>query len=260
MKKGRIVIIVLAVVLVLALVLGGVWMMVQKDREAKAVAAAEAAQQEAYDRYAALMAQIEDASLTVTEQGKQIGVYDLEQLGLLSQARTDAENQFGAADKMDPAEFAALTSDEKIAWQESAVRTEPKVTLHTAQLDCGVVLADLAKEFRHAPKDAYAYFENGAYAIAPEVAGTQLNLAAVEQALMESFIGAVPGQLTFEVADCDAYLPAAVTAAEGVFDYASLLVRDAEGVTITVELLDQKRTLQVADLVYADENGVVPTI
>jgi len=256
-KKGKVVAVVLVVLLVLALILGGVWLMLQKDREAKAVEAAEAAQAEAYAAYQALMQQITESTLTVTEQGKQIGVYDLGQLGLLDQARADAEQQFGIWDRMPPEQFAALTSEEKTTWQQNAVRQTPAVTLHTAQLDCGPVLLDLAKELRKAPKDAYAYFENGSYQIAPETAGTQLDMAAVEQALKQSFIGAAPGQLTFEVADAGAYLPAAVNAETGVFDYASLLQHDAEGVTITVELLEGSETLQVAPLVQVDDQGLV---
>ena len=257
MRKGRVVGIVLVILVVLALVLGGAYLLLRNDRQGKAVIAAEQAQAEAYAQYQTAMAAVEGTTLTVTEAGQQIGVYDLAQLGLLEQARSDVQGCFGEADRMTPEAFAALEKEKKILWQEQAVRKTPAVVFDGAAMDCSGVMLDLAKEIRKPAKNAYAYFENGAYAIAPEVAGNQLDMTALEQAIRHAVDGAVPGCLTFELSDSMPYLPAEVTAETGVFDYASLLVRDSAGVTITVELLEQTETLDVAQLVTVDETGVV---
>ena len=257
MKKGKVFGIVLVVLVVLGLVLGGAWVLLKQDRQGKAALAAEQAQASAYGQYQTAMAAVEDTTLTVTENGHQIGVYDLAQLGLLEQASAEVTACFGEADRMKPEAFAALEAEKKILWQEQAVRQTPSVVFDGASMDCSVVLLDLAKEIRMPAKNAYAYFENGSYAIAPEVPGTQLDMTALEQALRQTVDGAVPGSLTFELSDCMPYLPAEVTAETGVFDYASLLQHDSAGVTITVELLDQTETLDVAQLVHVDERGVV---
>lgn len=257
MRKGKIIGIVLVILLIIALVLGGTYLYIRNDREAKAVLAAETAQQEAYGKFTSLLEQIDGTTLTVTEQGKQIGVYDLAQLGLLEQTRSAAAACFPDWDRRDPAAFASLTAEEKIAWEAGVSRQEAVVTLDASRMDCSAVLLDLSKEIRVAPKNAYAYFDGGSYAIAPEVGGTQLNNDAVAQALRQAVNGKAPGQLTFEVSEHDAYLPAAVTAANGVFDYATLLAHDASGVTITVRLLEGTETLDVAPLVKADSEGVV---
>ncbi len=259
MKKGKIIAIVLVILVIIGLVLGGAYMMLMKVREAQAVLAAEAAQQEAYGQYTALRDQAQGATLTVTEQGNLIGVYTLDQLGLLNQALADIENGFGDADKMKPEAFAALAPEQKLVWQENAARQTPKVTLSAVQLDTTQVMMDLTKVIRQAPKDAYPKFEKGAYTIQPEAPGTQLDPDVVAKALQQSLIGAEPGQLTFEVADCDPYLTAAVTVENGTFDFQAALQRDSANVAITVKLLDKTQILDVADVVTVDEDGVVQT-
>lgn len=262
MKKTGVFLTILSVVVVLVLVLGSVRFVLQKDRQEDAVAQAEASQLDAHEQYLALRANVQATTLTVTENGKTIGVYDLAQLGLLDKALSDADSCFGQPDRVDPAEFAALAPEDKLVWESQAQRQRPVVTLSEQLLDVSGVLLDLAKEIRYSAKNAYAYFENGAYAIEPETAGTMLNNEVVARALQLAMTGYVvtadaPGQITFEVSDCDPYLTAEVTAAEGKFDYAALLQRDAEGVTIPVSLLDKTENLQVSQVISVDENGVV---
>lgn len=257
MKKGRLLGIILVILIVLALVLGGTWILIRNDRQNKAVAEAELAQAEAYARYMEEVTALESTTLTVTENGRQIGVYGLEQLGLWEPALAEVRSCFGEADRMTPEEFAALEAEKKIRWQEQAVRLTPSVVFDGEAMDCREVMLDLAKEIRVPPKNAYAYFEDGAYSIAPEVPGTQLDNAVLEQAIRQTVDGMVPGALTLEVADYQPYLPAQVTAAEGVFDYTALLRRDSAGVAITVELLEQTRTLEVSQLVAVDADGVL---
>lgn len=254
MRTGKIIGIVLVVVLVLALVLGGCWYLVQKDREEKAVAAAELAQAAVYDRYTALLEAVDATELTVTENGRTIGTYDLAALGLETMLRAAVDDSFGVADRMAPGEFAALTDGQKLAWQ--AQPETPAPVLDGDAMDCSAILLELAREIRQPAKDAWARLENGAYVIVPEKAGTQLNQTAVELALRQTVDGAALGALRFEVTEHDVYLPAAVTA-DSTFDYQALLERDAAGVTVTVQLLEQSEALQAADYVTVDENGVL---
>lgn len=262
MKKSRIILIIVVILVILALVLGGVYRMLQRDAEAAAVAEAEDAQSAAYAQYAALMEHVGTASVTVTEQGKTIGVYSLEQLGLQAQILADAEKCFGELDQMEPADFAALTPEEKIAWQAEARRQEPVVQPDMSLVDVSGIMLDLDKVIRIPAQSAYPYFDGGAYAIKPETPGTQLERDKVEQALLQAIAGlSVSDQtsmeLVFEVTDCGPYRAAAVTAENGVFNYAALLERDSAGITIPVTLLGQTRTLDVASVVTADEDGVV---
>ena len=262
MKKPLVVLIVVVILVILAVVLGGTHMTLQKNAEEAAVAEAEAGQKEAYEQYTALMANVQASSLTVTEKGKTIGVYSLEQLGLQEQIQSDAEAGFEKQDRMEPAEFAALTPEEKIAWQAETQWEAAAVKPDMALADISGVMLDLEKEIRVSAKSAYAYFDGGAYAIEPETAGTQLNRENVEQALLKTLeAGSVdanaPMNLTFEVTDCDCYRGAAVKAADGVFDYAALLQRDAEGIVIPLDFLGKSQSLQVASVVTVDESGVV---
>lgn len=254
MRRGKTVGIVLVILLVLALVLGGCWYLIQKDREEKAVAAAELAHGAVYDRYTALLEAVHMTSLTVTENGRVIGTYDLAALGLETQLKNAVTSAFGAADQMSPGEFAALSAEQKLAWQ--APPEMPAPTLDGEAMDCAAVLLDLNKEIRRPAKDAWAKLENGAYVIVPEEPGTQLDSAAVERALRQTVDGAALGPLTFEVSEYDVYLPAAVTT-QSRFDYAPLLERDAAGVRVTVQLLEQTEVLQAADYVTVDDTGVL---
>lgn len=262
MKKSRIAWIVLSVVLALAVIAGGVFYYLNQRQRQQEATQAELAQQTAYEQFTALTDDIRSSTLTVTENGKIIGIYDLAQLGLQEQALTDARNAYGEWDRMDPELFASLGTDEKIAWQTQANRKEPEITLNTRQLDVSGVLLDLSKEIRVAPKNAYAHLVDGAYVVEPEVPGTQLDDESVARAIQAQVAQAVitdqePLRMMLEMTDCDAYRPAEITAENADFDYAALLAQDAAGVQIPVQLLDQTVQLDAAPLVSTDAAGTV---
>lgn len=262
MKKSRIVWIVLSVVLVLAVIAGGVLYYLNRQQRQEAAAQAELAQQAAYEQYTALMSDIRSSTLTVTENGKIIGIYDLAQLGLQEKALADARNCYGEWDRMEPELFASLGIDEKIAWQTQANRRDPEITLDVQNLNDKEVLLDLSKEIRVAPQNAYAHLVDGAYVTEPEVPGTQLDDSVVSRAIQTQVARVVitarePLRMELEVAECGAYRQPEITAENADFDYAALLKQDAAEVQIPVQLLDQTVQLDAAPLVSADEAGIV---
>lgn len=251
---GKVLGILLVILLVLATVLGGTWLLLEKDQQTRAAAAAETAQQAVYDRYTALINAADATTLTVTEGGRQIGTYTLADLALAEPVTAQIHSAFGTLDRLSPNEFAALPTEQKLSWQDPPEPAAP--TLDGSAMDCSEILLALRKEIRRPARDAYARLEGGAYVIVPEEGGTQLNEAAAEQALRQAVDGAALGELTVELAEYDIYLPAAVTA-ESAFDYAALLAQDAAGVTVTVQLLEEAEALQAADYVTVDETGVL---
>ncbi len=262
MRKSRVILIILSVLLVLALILGGVYFLVRNDQETKAAAQAVQAQRTIYEQYQSLVENINQTTLTVTENGKTIGVYDLTRLGLLDKALSDAKQLCGQWDRTDPALFATLSTADQIAWEAQAQRQQMCVTLDTQLLDVSSVLLDLSKEIRVPAKDAGAYFENGAYRIRPEEYGTELQAANVAQALQLAVTGyvvsyAAPGQIQFEVTSCDAYVQPQVTMETGDFDFAAYLQRDAANFTIPVTFMGHSMTLEAAPLLSVDEQGKI---
>ena len=227
----------------------------------RAVQTAEAEQAAAYGRYETLLRQIESSVLHVTEHGETVGLYNLTQLGLADQAIDRAETCFGEQDRMEPAAFAAQDRKTKLAWQEQAHRQVAAVVLDPADLDPTVVMADLERIDRTSAVDAYAFYQDGAYLIEPEAAGTELNMDRVATLLRLTLEGQIiddtaPRTWSLEIADGDAYVRPEVTK-EDDFDYAELLERDSAGLTVTVELLDQEETLEIAPLLRVDDRGLV---
>lgn len=261
MKKSRIALIVVVLLMIVGLILGGVYMILQRNAEYKAVSEAEAAQAAAHDRYTALLNNVDESSVTVTEAGRVIGVYSVEQLGLAEGLRRDAGACFDETEQMSKSSFVQLTAEEKLAWRAKAQRSDAELHLRGDLADVSAILLDLNKEIRRSAKNAYAFFENGAYVIQPEIPGTQLEEDVVEgvlrRAISESLI--TPGSaaaVKIEVTQWDIYREAEITG-ESSFDYRALLAEDADGVVIPVKLLNQERELEVSAAVQTDETGVV---
>lgn len=262
MKKSRVVWIVLSIVLVLAVIAGGVFYYLNRQQLQEAAAQAELAQQTAYEQYMSLTSNIRSSTLTVTENGKIIGIYDLAQLGLQEKALADAQNCYGEWDRMEPELFASLGENEKIAWQSQADRQEPGITLDVQSLNVSPVLLDLSKEIRVPPQNAYAHLVDGAYVVEPEVPGTQLDDTGVSRAIQTEVSQAVitdrePLRMELEIAECDAYRTADITADNADFDYVALLEQDAADVQISIQMLDQIVQLDAAPLVSVNADGIV---
>ncbi len=223
---------------------------------------AQAQQQALHSRYAGLRDQAHTATLTVTENGRSVGVYTLSALGVLDDTLQNIETLYTDYERMAPEDFSALPVWEKLAWRglpHSETGTAPLVLEH---FDAGAILRDLSKSPRSAAQDAFAVFDGGGYRIEPETQGNELREQTVRAALRESLQGAAltpdaPLTRSFELTDCDCYLPPELCAETADFDYNALLQEDAAGLEITIGFLGQTETLTIAPLLSADAQGRV---
>ena len=140
-KKTRVLLIVLAAVLLLAIAGGIAYdFHLQKQEEARQTRAAKEAQAEAvheevYAQYQLLRQQAMDSTLTVTEAGEPVGVYSLEALGLLEAVLTEIDSRCSETDRLSPEAFAGLTYEEKLAWEQGARPSDLTVQLSAGTLD-----------------------------------------------------------------------------------------------------------------------------
>lgn len=217
----------------------------------------------AYGRYAALLTNLAESRVDVTEQGTLVGSYTLAQLGIADETGDALSRQFSPMDRISPEEFSALGSKARLSWQQEVHPDPAPLAVSYAGLETAVVENDLAKTARAPSQDAYAYFRDGAYHIQPEVQGNTLRDGVVQEALSDVLRQTTipedgPARVTVELTDYDCYIPPAVTEAEGTFDCAALLREATADMTITVNLPGQQQTLAVAPLVSLDaENRLV---
>lgn len=267
MKKAKVFLVILAVLAVLAAgVCGAAYYFVRQAQAAHASCEALRAQ---------LHAQLAESRLRVTENGEPVGDFPLTAL------RTDdpaaqIDDMFSDADRLTAGQFAALSWPGQLRWYDQTTRQAPAAWYQTLQagsammltLDDGAwdvtpVFAALDKAPRTAARDAYPVFSAaaGAYEIVAEQPGTELARETVAQALLDAVSGVTvssdaPDTRSFELTDCDCYLPPEVTA-QAAFDYGALLQRAAEGLVIEVDLFGQTQQLLLPHYVYADDNGRV---
>lgn len=253
MKKRRVVLLSLAAVVILVAAAVFLFFLQSLHR-------VEAAQAQRYAQYQAMLSNLTNSQVELSEGGNLVGVYSLETLGLYAQAAADVERQFTALEKMPPAEFEALDSKARMAWDEGPHAAPQPVVLNTQNLNMDAVEQDLAKTQRHTSEDAYAYLENSAFHIQPEVQGNVLK----DRLAVTVFTGLLSGaqvpvdaplKLTVELTDYDCYIPPVVTADSGTFDYHALLQEATKDLTVPVNLPGQSLSLSVAPLVSADESG-----
>ena len=255
MKRRRVVLLSLAAVVVL--VAAAVFLLFLRSLHG-----VETAQAQCYARYQSMLSNLADSQVELTEGGSLVGVYSLETLGLYEQAAESVERQFTELEKMPPEEFAALDTKARMAWKDETHATPQPVVLDTQGLTMDAVEQDLAKIERHPSEDAYAYLENGAFHIQPEVQGNVLK----DRLAVTVFTGLLSGaqvpvdsplRLSVELTDYDCYIPPVVTASDGSFDYAALLQEATQDMTIPVNLPGQTLSLQVAPLVSTDGTGKI---
>ena len=269
MKKWKIVCIILAAVLALALAASG----------GAAVYFVRQAQQW-HDACLSLRAQLygrlEESCLSVTENGDAVGEFPLASLRADDPyAQIDA--MFSQTDRLTAEQFAALSWAEQLGWYRQSTREAPEawyqalqggdtltLTLNDGGWDFAPVFAALDETPREAAKDAYAVFsaEKGAYEIVPGQTGTELARERVEQGLLAAVSGASVSTdsadtRSFALTGCDYYLPPALAGDTAAFDYGALLAADAAGRMIEVRFSGQTQTLSVSDYVFADDNGRV---
>lgn len=181
MKKHRTLWIILIVVLVLTAAAAGVWYYFHTNAQQT-----DAAHEQVYAQYQAMLAAVDETVLTVTENGSAIGAYDLQTLGL-REALVDAITaQFSAVDRMTPEQYAALPMQDKLDWEKTHVAPALRCTVNMLRFDGSAVIEDLQQVERHAPQNAYLALEDGVYTLHEEVAGDTLDTAAVQAGLEEA--------------------------------------------------------------------------
>ena len=269
MKKWKIVCMILAAVLALALAASG----------GTAVYFVRQAQQW-HDACLSLRGQLrqrlEESCLSVTENGDAVGEFPLAGLRA-DDPYAQIDEMFSETDRLTAEQFAALSWTEQLGWYRRSTREAPAAwyealqsgnTLTLALSDGGwdfaPVLAALDETPREAAQDAYAVFsaEKGAYEIVSEQPGTELMTEPIEQALFAAVSGVrvspdSADSRSFELTSCDCYQKPALTAEAAVFDYGALLAADAAGRMIEVNFSGQTQSLSVGNYVFADADGRV---
>ncbi len=153
---------------------------------------------------------MDQVTLTVTEDGSAIGSYDVQALGLRDDLLQKVNAQFSELDRMPDAQFAALPLQDRLDWAKLGLKPAATVSPDLGQLDLSAVLADLQSVKRTAAQDAYIDLVDGVYTVHEEVAGDELNAAAVQEGLQTAAAGlaVTPSgaqNATFELTSVDCY-------------------------------------------------------
>ena len=213
MKKHRALWVIIIVIVVLAAAAAGVWFWLQSRLDET-----QQAHQTVYAEYQAMTAAADQVTLTVTEDGSAIGSYDMQTLGLRDDLLQKVNAQFSELDRMPDAQFAALPLKERLDWAKLGLKPAATVSPDLGQLDLSAVLADLQSVKRTAAQDAYIDLVDGVYTVHEEVAGDELNVAAVQEGLQTAAAGlaVTPSgaqNATFELTSVDCYETPAITTA-----------------------------------------------
>ncbi|MGM9556705.1 MAG: L,D-transpeptidase [Oscillospiraceae bacterium] len=269
MKKWKVLCIVLAAVLVLALAASG----------GTAVYFVRQAQQW-HDACLSLREQLrqrlEESCLSVTENGDAVGEFPLASLRA-DDPYAQIDEMFSETDRLTAEQFAALSWTEQLGWYRQTAGKAPAAWYRTLQeggtvslalsdsgWDFSPVFAMLDNTPRIAAQDAYAVFssEDGAFETVPEQPGNELADGEITKALLAAVSGAAvtadsADTRCFELTSCDCYLQPEVTAGTADFDYAALLARQIEGKTIELRFFDAVEYVRISDYVSCDETGRV---
>ena len=213
MKKHRALWVIIIVIVVLAAAAAGVWFWLQSRLDET-----QQAHQTVYAEYQAMTAAADQVTLTVTEDGSAIGSYDMQALVLRDDLMQKVNAQFSELDRMPDAQFAALPLKDRLDWAKLGLKPAATVSPDLGQLDLSTVLADLQSVKRTAAQDAYIDLVDGVYTVHEEVAGDELNVAAVQEGLQTAAAGlaVTPSgaqNATFELTSVDCYETPAITTA-----------------------------------------------
>ena len=280
MKKSRVILIIVLVLVLLAALFFGVRIhqrrkateaeaaalaaaaQAEAERRAEEMSAAEAAQQEAYDRYALMVNNEGDyaaaPALIVTENGETVGTYSLARLGLAKELSTEIDAAFNETERMIPTVFAALSYEEKMA--AACEVKSPVLTLPQETLTLDAVFADLEAAERRPAVDAHTAFADGAYHIVAEEAGTELRLEPIEAALREAAAAVTVGvdgvePVSVELTELDCYVQPTQTAEAMQVDYQTLLEADLANLSLSLDFQGVVETLDPAQYVSVDADG-----
>lgn len=256
MKKLRLILFTAAATIVLlAVTLVVVW----TARDARRAADEQAA---VYAAYQQLREHAASYTVTVTENGVAVGAYTLEELGVLDDTLSGIDALFTQTERLTPEAFAALPLREKLAWHDDSHPSDISAPLALQRFDPLPVLRGLEAVPREPAQDAYLSFSGGAYHVHPEVPGTILREDAVSEALHDFASSLTLTQsasgATFEVTDCDCYVPPEVTVENAGFDFEKALAGDLTDMCVTVDFHGVPETLAgetLAALLSAGTDG-----
>lgn len=214
-------------------------------------------QAQAHAQYESLMENLEQATLTVTEGEETVGVYDLETLGMMEDAKAAAEACFSSEELLTAEEFVAKPIWEQ--WLFQSLETERSVTLDTETFDPTYVYIDLLECERVTSTDAAVEWTAEGYVVNKEVYGTELDFDIVvpqlEQAVAQwTATPEAMEQRNFDVAELDAYLQPQVLAADE-YDFKAMLQEATQDLRLPVKLLTETVELPVQALVSVDDEG-----
>lgn len=225
--------------------------------------AAESAHSSVLAQYTALCQNLEQSSVTVTENGEAVGIFHLDALGVLDATRAALDACFTEYERMSRETFADLSSDAKAEWLAQTQTRQITLSIDAGDFTAGAVLDALNALPRTQPQNAHAAFENGAMVVYDAVPGTVLREDAVRDALYSAVCALTPDEnapasATVELTDFDCYLQPEITAENLVFDPENAFREALSDAAITVTFLDEELTIgsaALSQLVSLDENA-----
>ena len=230
-RSGRVLLIVLAVLVVLAG--AGAAVVLRLDTRAKE-------QHEMLSR--AILARetwLSDTRVRLTENGAELGSYTLEDLGLAESARSYITVGLTQVDLLPQEEFEALGLRERISWSLGGRGSAQNVTLDAASLDTAKPEADANRVERTAPQDARVSFEDGKFTLQAETGGNTLRDGAVHDAIAQALTGVVnmgqePQTIEAELTDIDCYEVPEITEENTAFDMQESFEDALDGFALTI--------------------------
>ena len=230
-QSGRILLIVLAVLVVLAG--AGTAIVLRLDTRAK--------EQHAMLERAISSREtwLSDTSVELTENGAALGSYTLDDLGLAQSARAYITVGLSQTDLLAQAEFESLGLRERILWSLQDRGSAQNVTLDLSKLDTTKPEADAESIPREAPQDAAVSFEDGKFTLRAEAGGNMLREGAVREVLEQALTGVVdmgqaPDTITAELTDIDCYEAPEITEENTSFDIQKSFQEALGGFLLTV--------------------------
>lgn len=214
---------------------------------------AEQMQAHIYGTYTRMQENARNTTLTITEGGEEIGVYDLKQLGVLDDTISALDGVFHEYERMEPAVFAEVSMWDKVMWRLGSQTEAEDLPVQAENADLTQVLAQLKAMPREEPQDAYVEYVDGKFVINAEMIGTKLQEDRVqevlEQAVQTMAVGtSTPGTVTVELSENDCYKLPARTVENGGFDFKEELERVLENLEITATFQSETETLTGSDL------------
>jgi len=226
---------------------------------------AENRQGQQYHTYLELRKKAHEMVFTVTEGGKAVGSYSLEQLNILDDTLAAIDGSFDAYSRMDPKQFAETSIREHLSYRFKDSATVAQIPVATARLDLNPIMRQLTSVPREDPKDAYAAYKDGKFEIVSEVAGTSLNIDATSAALTNcvasmSVNALDTSDLHIELTEYNCYQVPQTTIENHQFDFTEELDRMSKEVEITVNFQGETETLtpeQLRSMMQVNDKGEV---